>query len=300
MADTNNNRNYSSGNISVTNVGACPGSEAFLVSINHVNILIDTGFSFCAEKMIDNIKEILRNKSLDYILLTHSHYDHTSGSAYLRSYFKNVKIIASEYSAKILSKPSAISTMRQLNISAAEEHGVFEFEDKLSVLKVDIPVRDGDVIDLGGVSLLVIDAPGHTKCSTAFYIPQEKFLISCETVGCLTDDNEVSPCYLVGYQLTLNSINKIMDYNIEKILIPHFGVIEDKACRAFLNNALNAAVQLKDFIISDYRQGKSVEEIIGHYRDVYYTEDVRRVQPPAAFDLNATYLVPMVIRELTE
>ena len=300
MAEMIYNRHYRDDNITVTNVGACPGSEAFLININRKNLLVDSGFSFCAENMIRNIKSALGGESLDYILLTHSHYDHASGIPYCRSHFIDAKLVSSEYAAKIISKPSAVETMRELNRSAADEHGVIEFEDKLDLLKVDITVREGDVIDLNGVSLQVIEAPGHTRCSTAFYIPQEKFLISCETIGCLIGDNDAIPCYLVGYGMTLDSINKILNLDVGKILVPHFGVLEGSTCKTYLNNVLPAAERLKNFIVTDYRQGKSIEEIIEHYEDVYYTEEVRRAQPPAAFRLNAKHLVPMIIRETAE
>ena len=165
----------------IVTVGAMPGSVAFLLITDNKTALIDSGFSVCAEKRINNIKAELVDRSLVYILLTHTHYDHASGSAYCYNYWPNVKCVCGEYAAKIFSKISAINLMREMNDSAAQENGYTNYEDKLEHLRVDIAVKDGDEIKLGDYTLQVIDAPGHTRCSIAFYIPENKMLISSET-----------------------------------------------------------------------------------------------------------------------
>lgn len=40
---------------------------------------------------------------------------------------------------------------------------------------VDIPLKDGDVISFGPYSMRVIETPGHTNCSTCFYIDGRLF-----------------------------------------------------------------------------------------------------------------------------
>ena len=284
--------------MTVTNVGAVPGGDAFLITTSGKTALIDSGFSFCAEEMIENIKSVLGGRSLDYVLLTHSHYDHASGSAYCPSHFKDVKIVASEYAAKILSKPSAITVMREMNESAALHYGYTKWEDKLDELKVDIAVSEGDEIDLGEISLQVIEAPGHTRCCIAFYIPQEKMLIACETSGCIAGEHLIAPCFLVGYEMSIAHIKRMMSMDIEKILIPHQGVIDGAACRDFPSDSLRSSERLKDIIIEDYRLGKTQDEITEHYKSEFFTPSIARLQPPKAFYLNASYIVPMVIKEV--
>lgn len=292
--------NYSDEKITICNVGAVPGSEAFLIITKQKAALIDSGYSFCAQEMIENIKSQLGERKLDYILLTHSHYDHVSGSAYCRSNFAGVKVAASSYAAKILSKPSAVAVMRELNESVANDYGVAEFEDKLDNLKVDFIVSEGDIIDLGDVSLRVIEAPGHTKCSIAFYVPQEKMLISCETMGVYASERLVAPSYLVGYKMSIDFIKRAMNMDIEKMLVPHNGILEGTACREFLCDALHSNELLKDTILEDHLHGKKQAEIIEHYKEMFYTGELRKTQPLRAFELNAGYTVPMIIKEFSK
>lgn len=290
-------KDYRDERMQIVNVGAFMGSDAYLLITDEKTALIDSGFAFCAGKMMENIKDALHGRSLDYILLTHSHYDHASGSIYCKRDFPDVKIVASAYAGKIFAKPSAIALMREMNDSVAKDYGVDSYEDRLNELSVDQTIGEGDIIDLGDVSLQVIEAPGHTKCSIAFYIPEEKMLISCETMGVFAGENLVAPCFLVGYEISLRFIQRAQTMDINKILVPHYGVMVADQCKAFLKNALRSNVFLYELIVNDYLECKTTEEIIAHYKSVFYNAETRKIQPLQAFELNAKYLVPMVINE---
>lgn len=282
----------------ISRVSPITGSEAFLITTRQKAVLIDSGFAFCADKMIENIRGALGERPLDFILLTHSHYDHASGTGRCRLAYKDLKVVASEYAAKILSKPSAISVIRELNESAAEYYGAESVGDRLGDLGVDIIVHDGDLIDLGDISLQVIEAVGHTKCCISFYIPQNKMLLSCETLGACADEHSIAPGFLVSYETSVNYMRRLLDMDIDLLHIPHFGLLRGDCCREFIERALGTAESLKDLIISDHLQGKSEDEIIEHYKDVFYDELLQSIQPVHAFYLNASHIVPMVIKEI--
>jgi glyoxylase-like metal-dependent hydrolase (beta-lactamase superfamily II) len=281
----------------IFNVSAVPGAEAYLLITGGKTALVDSGYAFCAGKMIDNIKEKLNGRPLDYILLTHSHYDHASGSVYCRSAWPEVKIVASEYTRYVFSRPSAIKTIRDMNDNAAAIWGAEGYEDKLDLLSVDIAVHEGDVVDLGGARLRVIEAPGHTKCSIAFYCEEEKLMIGCETFGTITSGTMIVPCYMVGYDITLESLQKAMQYCPERILTPHFGIMSGEKAANFFMDALHWARLTKDRIIAGYKQGKSEEDIIEDMKSWFYTDEYSKMQPERAFRLNAVNTIAMIIRE---
>lgn len=290
-------KDYRDEQLKIVNVGAFMGSDAYLLITKEKAALIDSGFSFCAQQMIENIEKALKGRNLDYVLLTHSHYDHASGSPYCKAHFPGVKVVAGAYASKIFAKPSALAVMAEMNDSVAKDYGIENYEDRLKELSVDQIVGEGDVIDLGSVTLEVIEAPGHTKCSIAFYIPEEKMLISCETMGVYAGEDLVAPCFLVGYEMSLGFIERAQTMDIEKILVPHYGVMIADQCEAFLKNALRCNKSLYELIVEDAREGKTIEEIIAHYQSVFYNDETKKIQPLQAFELNAKYLVPMVIKE---
>ena len=87
--------------LSITDVRVLPGDCAFLIDNGCTAVLYDTGFGFTGEGIVQNIRKELGERPLDYILLTHSHYDHVLGACHISRAYPQAKIIAGEYVQKI-------------------------------------------------------------------------------------------------------------------------------------------------------------------------------------------------------
>ena len=86
--------------LKITDVRVVPGDSGFLIDDGTTSILYDSGFAFTGYKLADNIKNALGKRELDYIFLTHSHYDHAAGSAYVKKVFPGAKVVAGAGSVK--------------------------------------------------------------------------------------------------------------------------------------------------------------------------------------------------------
>ena len=115
--------------LKITDVRVHKGDSAFLIDDGDTAILYDTGFAFTGYAVADKIKAILGERKLDYILLTHSHYDHALGSAYALKYWPDAKVVAGEYVTKIFAKPSARAVMRDLDRKVAKQCNIDNYED---------------------------------------------------------------------------------------------------------------------------------------------------------------------------
>lgn len=284
----------------VTNVGPVNGGEGFLFVSENTTFLLDDGFSFCGNALVDNIKKVLGDRGLDYILLTHSHYDHLSGTPYCTRAFPDVKVVANDHTANVIVREGARATMKKMNAAAAQVYGVKEYEDLVDQLRVDIVVREGDVIDLGDFKFKVYGFPGHTKCSIGFYSEEEKLLLSCETLGVYIGDEKLACQYLVGYQMSIDSIDKALSLDIDSMLIPHTGIVTGDRCKSLLSSSRKLAEDGAKEIVYGFRAGKTEKELLDILKEKYYTPYVRELQPEPAFDLNAGYMIPMLIKELAE
>lgn len=282
---------------SVHNVGAVPGGEAFLLVTAEKSALIDSGFSFCAERMLDKIAAVQGDRPLDYVLLTHSHYDHASGSAYCKHRWPDLRIVASEHAAKTFAKESARGLMRELNAGAARLNDCAEWVDRLDELKVDCCVGEGDELSLGGMSLQVLAAPGHTRCCIMFYDSANELLISCETLGVLAGPGLVMPCCLVDYQQSLAVLDRVISMPIRRLLLPHHGLIESDACQDYLRASRYWLVETRRRLREAHTVGKSDAELRQLFRDLFYTDMLRPLQPEQAFDINAGYSIPLLLKE---
>ena len=280
----------------ITQVGGAAGGEAFLLMTETKTALIDSGFSFSAPAMVSRIRAELKGRPLDYALLTHSHYDHASGSAYLQEEWPDVVIVGSAYAKKIFEKPSARAVIREMNDNAAELYGAHGYVDQTDNLHIDLTVGEDSIIDLGSMTFRVIETPGHTKCSIAFYSEEENLLISNETLG-VPVAGRVMPCYLVGYEITMESIRKAARCSAQNILIPHLGIIKGGDCAHFMKNSLYWNEQIMLQVTKGYRDGKTIEELSLEFKELFYKDDIGRLQPEKAFLLNLSYTIPMLLKE---
>lgn len=100
------------------------------------------------------------------LCLTHSHWDHIADAAKIQEHFAIPLYLHSE-DVPNLEKPGA-------------DHLPLMFPIKGT--KPDHLLKDGQVLHLGTIEIHVIHTPGHTPGSVCFWMPEEKLLISGDTL----------------------------------------------------------------------------------------------------------------------
>lgn len=114
------------------------------------------------------IEEIDRHGGrLEYLLLTHGHYDHIGGAAELCERY-HPTVCASEKELAVIKEPS-------YNLS--QRHGM-----TIKPFSVDRPLTDGEVILLGESELRFLLTPGHTMGSGCYLT--ESCIFSGDTLFC--------------------------------------------------------------------------------------------------------------------
>jgi len=283
--------------IKIYDVRAHQGDSAFLIDDGKCAILYDSGFAFTGDAVAQNIKKLLGERRLDYIFLTHSHYDHALGSVYAKKLWKDARVVAGEYATKIFAKPTARAVMRDLDRKFARTCGVSEYEDLIDSLAVDIPVADGDIIKAGSMEFRVLNLPGHTKCSVGYYCEEHKLLLSCESIGVYNGKDNVVPSYLVGYQMVLDSISRVEKLGAEQILVPHYGVISGDEAKLYLKKARESAVETAQEIVGMLKMGRSKTEIAEFFKNKFYHGYIKVIYPIDAMELNTGITIDLLARE---
>lgn len=95
----------------------------------------------------EKMKKFIGDAKLEYILLTHGHFDHIGGVKEVKEAY-GAKVVIGREDAEMLS-----SSRRSL--------AAFSFIHQENTTP-DIIVDDGDVITLGSTKLKVLQTPGHT------------------------------------------------------------------------------------------------------------------------------------------
>lgn len=285
-------------NIIVTDVRSQKGDSAFLIDDGKTSILYDTGFGFTGFEIAENIKSALGERNLNYIFLTHSHYDHALGSAYILRHYPTAKVVAGEYAVGIFQRDGAKRTMRELDAKFAARCGVTDYEFLGDELRVDIAVKDGDIIQAGDMSFEVLNLPGHTRCSVGYYCREKKLLLSSETLGVYDGERTIVPSYLVSYADSIASVERVEKLEISRILAPHYGILSQEQTKFFLDNMKSASEKTALNILNSLKKGKSTDEIIAEFKAEFWHGYIREIYPEDAVNLNTSIMTELVRKEL--
>ena len=263
------------------------------------NILYEAGMAYSADKMIENIKRELNGASLDAVILSHSHYDHCAGLPFVKNEWPDAVVYGSAYAAKILEKPSVRETMKRLSTDAAAGAGLELPPYDEELIKIDVTVKEGDVLEIGDHKIQVYETPGHTRCSLS-YLVNDDVLMASETIG-VFKGGWYMPCYLVGYQMCLDAVKKLEKLPAKRLFISHMGIqtgsdLEDmKKHWEFIRGKL---VETKNEIIDIMKMCETEEERLAVMKARYHDNVVdESEQPSFAFLLNAAATLNVIERE---
>lgn len=142
------------------------GTNSYLLINEETKEVLIVDPATCPDYLVQHIKS---NGYLPKaILLTHGHFDHVMGlDGFVKEF--DIPIYLHEEEKKILEDPS-------LNLSAM-------FGSSYAYHNVQC-LKDGEILELAGLSLQVIHTPGHTCGSCCYYIKEEDVLISGDTLFC--------------------------------------------------------------------------------------------------------------------
>lgn len=117
------------------------------------------------EKIIRKLNET--GIELRAILLTHGHFDHIMAVNHIKEKYR-AEVYAGEEEEELLGDPllNASQVVGSPYIVSTPEH----------------LVREGDKIELAGVTVKVIETPGHTIGSVCYYIEEEGILLCGDTL----------------------------------------------------------------------------------------------------------------------
>ena len=108
---------------------------------------------------------------LDYLLLTHGHYDHILGAAEL----------CKRYHPTVCACEDEMELLQNGLYNRTSVHNI-----RLNAFSVDRMLHDGDTVVLGESTLTFIHTPGHTAGSGCYLVDDLMFsgdTIFCESIG---------------------------------------------------------------------------------------------------------------------
>ncbi len=185
----------------------------YLIHFNGRSALVDAG---CGNSLVQLYKNIsacgVELASIEYLLITHCHYDHTGGAAAIRKDI-GCRTIAHELEAYYLEKGDN-------TVTAADWYG-----SRIDAFPIDVKLSEPEVeIALGGKIITAIHTPGHSPGSLVYLTESDgqKVLFGQDVHGPL------APELKSNRKDYMESLKKLISLNADILCEGHFGVYKGK------------------------------------------------------------------------
>jgi hydroxyacylglutathione hydrolase len=198
------------------------GCNCYLVRKDDINILVDTGSSKYFETLQKNLRSLnLQHREIDYLILTHTHYDHCQNAAKIKEQ-ENCQIIISEFDKVSTEKgytliPGGTFLVTDLLSRAGKQIGKYLFG--YPPFKADIFVNDS--LDLAEMDLKIklIRTAGHSVGSISVIVDNEIAITGDEMIGMFK--NSVFPPFTDNTAEMLKSWGKLLKTGCDIFLPGH-------------------------------------------------------------------------------
>ncbi len=194
--------------------------NVFLLSNESKNILIDTSVKRLRNKLEKRL-DSLGIKTIDYLILTHSHFDHAANAQWIKQRF-NSKIIIQSKEEKYLStgkniipKGTTFLTRPLINLLGKHLFHLFRYEP----CKPDITVDSHYELTEFGKKLYLLHSPGHTIGSMSLIVDDEIAFVGDAMFGLLKWS--VFPPYAEDVEMMIKSWGKLLETNCSEYIPSH-------------------------------------------------------------------------------
>lgn len=207
-------------------------------------ILIDCGYpnflqliEECASKNTIDLEKLTK------LIITHHDFDHMGSAADFKSKYPNIKILASSKDAKYINGKEKSLRLQQAesiynDLTDDQKEAALSFQkllESVDNVDVDITLNDGDIFDWCG-GMEIVETPGHMPGHISIYLRESKTLIAGDALVILNGKLAVAnPQYTLDISEAIKSINKLLNYDIQKIICYHGGVYQEDIKNSLIN-----------------------------------------------------------------
>jgi glyoxylase-like metal-dependent hydrolase (beta-lactamase superfamily II) len=200
-------------------------------------ILIDCGYpNFLTLIEESAIKNGLDLSKLTKLIITHHDFDHMGSAADFKRKYPSVKILSSIIDEKYISGKEKSLRLQQAEsvydkLPEEQKEGAMNFQkmlESIDNIEVDMLLKDGDKFDWCG-RIEIIETPGHMPGHISIYAKESKTLISGDALVLENDKLAIAnPNYTLDMSEAKESVYKLLNYDIDKIVCYHGGIYTDE------------------------------------------------------------------------
>ncbi len=235
----------------------------YLVDGGEESILIGGGMAYIAPDVLRQFQDFsVEEKKIRRIVILHSHFDHCGLVPFIKKRWPWIIVAGSRRAGELLSDARVSESIGSFNRAALGRAGLEEKARELGFdftnINVEQILGEGDRVSCGEVSLEVLEVPGHSSCSIALYLSEEKALFASDAAGVRYGD-----CYMAvgnsNFDLFQQSLEKMSRLDVQVLLGEHFGALDGEEGRNFLKKAIEEARATRRLLEESYGRTGNVD-----------------------------------------
>ncbi len=204
------------------------------------------------------------------LVILHAHFDHCGIIPYYQRRWPWAVVAASQRAKELLATPKVIGAIADLNRATLASYGREQEGRELGLdfagIEVAQVLKGGDILHCGEMTLEVIDAPGHSTCSIALYVPQEKAMFASDAGG-IPFGEDVFTTANSNFDQYMESMQKIFGYDIDIFLPAHYGVRTGEDSQTYMRKSRQAARKFREEMEKTFARTGDVEKGVTEITD---------------------------------
>ena len=186
-------------------------SNVFLVSNGKINLLTDTSPAFMRHRLMKRLDQF-NVKSIDFLILTHTHFDHAANACQLKEKF-GLKVIVHKTEAGFLNSgdspiPAGTNTFTRWLVRNAGEW--FRKMVRYKSCNPDQLIHQNFSLLPFGINAEIIHTPGHSDGSICLVVDNEIALVGDTLIGtfprsCFPPFADNKPALIKSWQILIKT-----------------------------------------------------------------------------------------------
>ncbi|MCX5820944.1 MAG: MBL fold metallo-hydrolase [Deltaproteobacteria bacterium] len=262
-------------------------SGVYLLEGDSSSLILSGGMSYLAPMVLSQLHAFgIDEGRIGKLLILHAHFDHVGLVPFFRRRYPALEIFASKRGWEILRMPKGIDTINAFSRLVAERMGVtgclegrdLEWRDDVA----GEAVFEGDEIDLGGMTVRVLETPGHSSCSLSAYCPEIRALFPSDGAG-IPYEQAIIPSGNSNFTQYQQSLQKLEPLAVDILCADHYGYVTGPEAATYISGSIDAAGRKRALIEEVYRRTRSVDETVKELVAEIYANHPAYFLPPEIY-----------------